>query len=124
MWNSFLRRRDPDGLATQPRNSARRRTPMSDAHATGHWRSLTAVAVATLLLGGFASAHAALTTEACLAKKLKEWGKLRNCQAKENAKALQGKDADQAKCQTKFEEKLAKVTAKATEAGIACRYGV
>jgi hypothetical protein len=75
-------------------------------------------------LVGFASAHAALTTEACLAKKLKEWGKLRNCQAKENGKALQGKDADPAKCQTKFDEKLAKLTAQATKAVIACRYGV
>jgi hypothetical protein len=80
--------------------------------------------VATLLLGGFASAHAALTTESCLAKKLKEWGKLRNCQAKENGKALQGKDADPAKCQTKFDEKLAKLTAQATDAAIPCRYGV
>jgi Protein of unknown function (DUF1566) len=80
--------------------------------------------VATLLLGGFASAHAALTTESCLAKKLREWGKLRNCQAKENGKALQGKDADPAKCQTKFDEKLAKLTARATDAAIPCRYGV
>jgi hypothetical protein len=64
---------------------------------------LSAIAVATLLLGGFASAHAALTTPACLAKKRKEWGKLRNCQAKENGKALQGKPADPAECQTKFD---------------------
>jgi hypothetical protein len=97
---------------------------MSDAHATGHWRSLTAFAVATLLLGGFATAHAALTTEACLAKKLKEWGKLRNCQAKENAKALQGKSADLAACQTKFNATLTKLDAIATAAAIACRYGV
>src|SRR5262245_55647094 len=61
---------------------------MSHVRGTGH-RGLTAAAIAALLLGGVASAHAALTTESCLAKKLKEWGKLRNCQAKENGKALQ-----------------------------------
>src|SRR5262249_19128649 len=53
----------------------------------------------------------------------KKWGKLRNCQAKENGKALQGKAADPAKW-TKFDEKLAKLTAQATAAAIACRYGV
>lgn len=71
-----------------------------------------------------ASAHAALTTPTCLAKKLKEWGKLRNCQATETGKPLQGKSADPAKCQTKFADNLAKLTAKATAAAIACRYGV
>src|SRR5262245_6364361 len=96
---------------------------MSHVHGTGP-RGLMAIAVAVLLLGDSASTHAALTTPACLAKKLKEWGKLRNCQAKENAKALQGKPANPAKCQTKFDEKLAKLTAQATAAAIACRYGV
>jgi hypothetical protein len=94
---------------------------MSHDHGTGR---RMAVAAAALLLGGVASAHAALTTQSCLAKKVKEWGELRNCQAKENGKALQGKDADPAKCQTKFDEKLAKLTAQATEAAIPCRYGV
>ena len=74
---------------------------MPQVHGTR--RGLTIVAVAALLLGGFASAHAALTTPACLAKKLKEWGNLRKCQATENGKALQGKSADPAKCQTKFD---------------------
>jgi len=61
---------------------------MSHVRGTGH-RGLTAAAIAAPLLGGVASPHAALTAESCLAKKLKEWGKLRNCQAKENGKALQ-----------------------------------
>ena len=95
---------------------------MSDARGTGR-RGLTAFAVATLLLGGVASAHAALTTPACLARKLKEWGK-RKGQATENGRALQGKAADPGKCQTKLDEKLAKLTAQATKAAIACRYGV
>ena len=78
---------------------------MPQVHGTR--RGLTVVAVAALLLGGLASLHAALTTPACLAKKLKEWGNLRKCQATENGKALQGKAADPAKCQTKLDEKLA-----------------
>ena len=74
--------------------------------------------------GGFASAHAALTTPACLAKKLTAWGNLRKCQATENGKALQGKAADPGKCQTKFNDKLATLNAQATGAAIACRYGM
>jgi hypothetical protein len=66
---------------------------------------------------------ATLTTPACLAKKLKEWGKLRQCQATENGNALQGKEADPAKCQVKFDDNLAKLNTKATKATIACRYG-
>src|SRR5262249_35386859 len=96
---------------------------MSHVRGTGH-RCLTAATIAALLLGGVASAHAALTTESCLAKKLKEWGKLRKCQATENAKALQSKSFDLAKCQTKFDEKLPKLSAQAADAGVACRYGV
>jgi hypothetical protein len=80
--------------------------------------------VAALLLGSVGTAPAALTTESCLAKKLKEWGKLRNCQAKENGKALQGKAADPGKCQTKFADKLATLSARAADATIPCRYGV
>lgn len=96
---------------------------MLHAYGVGR-RGLAAFAVATLLLGGFASAHAALTTPACLAKKLKEWGKLRKCQATENGKALQGKTADPAKCQTKFDDKVVAISGQATAAAIACRYGV
>jgi Protein of unknown function (DUF1566) len=55
---------------------------------------------------------------------LKEWGNLRKCQAGENGKALQGKEADPAKCQVKFDDNLAKLNAKVTKAAIACRYGV
>jgi Protein of unknown function (DUF1566) len=95
---------------------------MSHVHGTGH-RGRTAVAVAALVLGGVTSA-AALTSEACLAKKLKEWGNVRKCQAIENGKVLQGRAADPGKCQTKFTDKLGMINAQATAAAIACRYGV
>jgi hypothetical protein len=87
----------------------------------GPRRGLTVVAVAALLLGGFASAHAALTTPACLAKKLGAWANLRKCQAGENGKALQGKAADAGKCQTKFDAKLTAESDKATAAGLPLR---
>jgi Protein of unknown function (DUF1566) len=77
-----------------------------------------------LLVGGVSVARAAFTTPVCLAKKLKEWGKLRNCQVTENGKALQAKSADPAKCQMTFDANLAKLNGKATAAAIACRYVV
>jgi hypothetical protein len=90
----------------------------------GRWLAVTLVMVAAALLTSSSAAHAVLTTESCMAKKLKEWGKLRKCQATENGKALQGKPADSANCQTKFDDKLATISAQATTAAIACRYGV
>lgn len=78
--------------------------------------------MAALLLGSFASAHAALTTPTCLAKKLKSWGKLRQCQRNEEAKANLGKAFDLAKCQTKFADTSGKLDAQGTAAGVACRY--
>lgn len=82
------------------------------------------VAAGVLVVAGASGAEAALTTPSCLAKKLKEWGELRKCQAGENGKVLQGKPADPAKCQTKFDDKLAKLNTQASAAAIACRYGV
>jgi hypothetical protein len=84
---------------------------------------LTALVVAALL-ASTSAAQAALTTPACLAKKLTAWGNLRKCQATANGKVLQGKSADLAACQTKFTAKLMKLDAQATAAAIACRYGV
>lgn len=82
---------------------------------------LAVVMLAALLLSTSA-AHGGLTSGACLAKKVKEWGKLQKCHTLENAKALQGKAADLEKCQTKFEAKLASLNAQAAVAGVACRY--
>jgi hypothetical protein len=93
----------------------------------GSWRGWplwSAVVAGAVLVGGVSPAEAALTTPACLARKLKEWGKLRACQATENGKTLQAKLADPAKCQTKFDAKLAILNVQATAAAIACRYGV
>src|SRR5262245_29297479 len=76
----------------------------------GTWRrwALYGAAVAGVVLaGGVGPAGATLTTPACQAKKLKEWGKLRKCQATEKGKAVQAKPFDLAKCQTNFDEKLA-----------------
>ena len=84
---------------------------------------LTALVVSALL-ASTSTAKAPLTTPACLAKKLKAWGDLRKCQATENGKALQSKSADPMKCQTTFNDALAKVNTQATAAAIACRYGV
>lgn len=83
--------------------------------------SSTLLAAAVLL---FASvADAALTTNKCLVNKRKAWIGLRKCQAAEEAKALLGKAADLTKCDGTFQEKLAKIDDKATNTGIACRYG-
>jgi len=77
-----------------------------------------------MLLLTVVPADSALTTPVCLAKKLKEWGKLRKCRATENGKALQGKTANPGKCETKFDSKLATLSAQATAAAVACRYPV
>jgi hypothetical protein len=77
---------------------------------------------ALALLVGTSAAHAAFTTENCLAKKRQAHGKLAQCRATEDAKAVQGKPADLGKCSTKFSDQLAKLTEKATKAGIGCRF--
>jgi hypothetical protein len=83
----------------------------------------SAMVVGTVLVAGVSLAGAAATTPACLATKLREWGRLRHCQATENGKMLQAKPADLARCQTKFDAKLAILNRQATLLGIACRFG-
>jgi hypothetical protein len=64
--------------------------------------SLAAAAVAVVL--GVSTAHAAFTTDKCLAQKRKEQGKLhQQCRATGEAKALEGKPADLWKCTVKFQ---------------------
>jgi hypothetical protein len=58
------------------------------------------LAAVVMVVAGVSVPAAALTTPSCRAKKLKQRGKLRKCQAVENAKAPQGKPADPGKCQT------------------------
>ena len=79
------------------------------------------IAIAAALLGARA-AHAAMTTESCLATKRQAQGKFQQCRATEEAKALEGKPADLAKCSTKFQDKIASLSEKASKAGITCRY--
>jgi hypothetical protein len=66
------------------------------------------------LFVGATAAHAALTSEACLAKKLQARAKLEQCLATENGKTLQGKAADTGKCGVKFQAKIASLTAPVT----------
>ena len=66
--------------------------------------------------------QAAFTSEICLAKKVKTWGKLRQCQHDEQAKAVLGKAADPAKCQTAFDKVVGRVDGVASKKRVACRY--
>lgn len=87
-------------------------------------RHLTAlgIAIAAALFVSATAGHAAQTSEACLAKKRQTEGKFEQCRAIEDAKALQGKASDLAKCSIKFQEKIAAVSEKASAAGIQCRF--
>jgi len=80
-----------------------------------------ALQVLGAMLLGTSVADAALTTGKCLVLKRQAWNNLRKCEVTEQVKLLKGKPADLAKCQTKFQEKLAKIGRAA--AAIACRYG-
>lgn len=78
--------------------------------------------IIALILACGTTAHAAFTSETCLAQKRKAQGKFQKCRAIEDANALQGKPADLAKCSTKFQDKIAKLSEKASEIGFGCRY--
>lgn len=77
-----------------------------------------------VLLVGAAVAQGAFTTESCLAEKRKAWGELRRCQAAEEAKTLEEKATGPGRCQTRFDEELARLDARAAMATVACRYRV
>ena len=77
---------------------------------------------ALALVVGASSAHAALTSEKCFAKKRLAQGKLAQCRSVAEAKIIQGKAANLAKCTEKFEEQIAKLNEKASNAGIDCRF--
>jgi hypothetical protein len=82
---------------------------------------VTAVAAWIVLAGGIAPAHAT-TTPDCLAKKLKAWGNLRQCQRNAEAKIVQGRGADRAACQARFATTLDQIHAQAAASAIPCRY--
>jgi hypothetical protein len=100
-------------------------TRIVQQHPTLAARFLPGLVVATLvvLLLASSAAEAALTTGKCLGQKRTAWITLRKCQGTEQVKQFNGKPADPAKCQTTFQEKLARISAKATKAAIDCRYG-
>lgn len=80
------------------------------------------VGAALIAVLGINTAHAALTTMSCVARKLKAHGKFQKCRAGEVAKILQGKFGDPDKCTAKLDAALAKLTEKAAAAAVACRY--
>lgn len=84
----------------------------------------TAAALATLavLLGDARPASAALTSEACLAQRAKLWGKRRQCERNEDAKAILGRPSSYDRCLTKFFTGVAKLETTANQQGIPCRY--
>jgi hypothetical protein len=64
----------------------------------------------------------AITSATCFANRLKAFGSLRKCQRIEDAKAIQGRSADPAKCQTKFDQKVAQIRAHAAASAVPCRF--
>jgi hypothetical protein len=90
--------------------------------ATWRHQAVRLAMTAGLVLATCVPADAALTTPACLARKLKAWGNLRTCQHGEGAKLIEGKPANPAKCQTRFQRTLASISDKAKAAAVACRY--
>jgi uncharacterized protein DUF1566 len=84
-------------------------------------RAAILVPIVALLLGA-SSAQAAFNTPTCLAQKRNAAGNFQKCRAVAEAKLLQGKPADLAKCSTKFQDKIAKLNEKATKDTIECRY--
>jgi hypothetical protein len=63
------------------------------------------------------------TAPSCLAAKLKATGDFRKCRDREQAKLLQSKPADPARCTSRLQKKLAQLSQKASAAGVECRYG-
>jgi hypothetical protein len=99
-------------------------TRLIQQHPTLAARLLPRLVMATLvaLLLTASVADAALTTGACLVQKRKAWGNFRKCQVTEQVKLVKGKPTDLAACDTALHTALTKISAKATKAGIACRY--
>ena len=84
--------------------------------------AVVATVAATMLLAGSAVPAKAITSEGCFAQRLKAWGNLRKCQRQEEAKVIQGRSADPAKCQATFDRKVQMLRAEAAAAAVPCRY--
>lgn len=83
---------------------------------------VTTIATVVALLLGATSTQAAFNSLNCLAQKRNAAGNFQKCRASEEAKLLLSKPADVAKCSTKFQDKIAKLSEKASKATIECRY--
>src|SRR5262245_11480100 len=84
--------------------------------------AVVAAVAATMVLAAGAVPARAMTSEGCFAQRLKAWGNLRKCQRQEEAKAIQGRSADPAKCQATFDRKVQSLQAQAAAAAVPCRY--
>ena len=87
-----------------------------------HKRVPVVTLLVVVMLAAVGEVHAALTTPKCLVLKRKAWSALRKCEAAEHAKQIVVKPAALAKCTSKFQAAMAKIDAKATKAGVACRF--
>ncbi len=97
------------------------RTVTGERGVRGRGTVVAAVAAWMVLAGGIAPARA-ITTPDCLAKKLKAWGNLRQCQRNAEAKVAQGRGADRAACQERFATVMDAIRAQAAASAIPCRY--
>jgi hypothetical protein len=87
------------------------------------WLKAPAVATVGLLMIASGSMQAADNpVRVCEAAKIGAAGVRSACLAEEQADARQGRPSDPAKCETKFDEAIAKSDAKAAKHGVACRY--
>lgn len=93
------------------------------ARGTGRCRrAIFAAAAATMILAANAIPARAFTSEICFANRLRAFGSLRKCQRSEEAKAIQGRSADLAKCQASFDKKVAKLKEQAASHAVPCRF--
>jgi hypothetical protein len=84
--------------------------------------AVAAAAVVSALSGAASPARAAVSAEACFAEKSRAWSKLRQCERREEAKAIVGRSSDPFRCRLKFNKTYDRIEGKASALGIACRY--
>jgi len=96
------------------------RTGMREAGRRGP--AVVAAVAAAMVLAGSAVPATAITSAGCFSQRLKAWGSLRKCQRQEEAKTIQGRSADPAKCQAAFDRKAEMLRAEAAASAVPCRY--
>lgn len=84
--------------------------------------AVVAAVVATMVLVAGVVPARAFTSEICFANRLRAFGSLRKCQRSEEAKAVQGRSGDLAKCQATFDRKVERLRAQAASAAVPCRF--